>query len=70
MRRYVKVLLCLMFAVASAPALAAAPPVPIASFLHHWDHHWYIWLPGDPLYEAVEVVAAERGPNSAPLSTT
>ena len=60
-------LLCLMFGVASASALAATPLVPIASFLHHWDHHWYIWLPGDPLYEAVEVMAADRGPNSAPL---
>ena len=67
MSRYVKILLCLMFSVASALALAATPLVPIASFLHHWDHHWYIWLPGDPLYEAVEVMAAERGPDSAPL---
>ena len=67
MSRYVKMLLCLMFGVASVPALAATPLVPIASFLHHWDHHWYIWLPGDPLYEAVEVMAAERGPDSAPL---
>jgi hypothetical protein len=67
MSRYVKMLLCLMFGVASVPALAAAPLVPIASFLNHWDHHWYIWLPGDPLYEAVEVMATERGSDSAPL---
>ncbi len=26
-----------------------------------------MWLPGDPVYEAVEVMAAERGPNTAPL---
>ena len=40
----------------------AAPLVPIVSFLNHWDHHWYVWLPGDPVYEAVEVMANERGP--------
>ena len=36
-------------------------------FFHHWDHHWYIWLPGDPVFEAVEIMAAERGPNTNPL---
>jgi len=45
----------------------ATPLVPIVSFLQHWDHHWYVWLPGDPLYEAVEIRAAERGPGRAPL---
>lgn len=45
----------------------AAPLVPIVSFLQHWDHHWYVWLPSDPAYEAVEIMAAERGPNRPPL---
>lgn len=45
----------------------AAPLVPIVSFLQHWDHHWYVWLPSDPVYEAVEIMAAERGPNRPPL---
>src|SRR5579863_6810942 len=45
-----------------APMTASAKPlVPILSFLQHWDHHWYAWLPGDPVYEAVEVMASERG---------
>lgn len=43
------------------------PIVPLVSGFHHWDHHWYIWLPGDPVYEAVEVMAAERGPDALPL---
>jgi hypothetical protein len=47
-------------------AVAGTPLVPITSFLYHWDHHWYIWLPGDPVYEAVEIMAAER-PKSGPL---
>ena len=49
------------------PATAEIPLLPIASFFHHWDHHWYIWLPGDPVFEAVEIMAAERGPNTNPL---
>jgi hypothetical protein len=46
---------------------SATPLVPIISLLSHWDHHWYIWLPGDPHYEAVEVMAAERGADVPPL---
>jgi len=46
----------------------AAPLVPIVSFLQHWDHHWYVWLPSDPVYEAVEIMAAERDPNRPPCS--
>ncbi len=46
---------------------SATPLVPIISLLSHWDHHWYIWLPGDPRYEAVEVMAAERGADVPPL---
>lgn len=48
-------------------ATTAAPLIPIVSFLQHWDHHWYVWLPSDPVYEAVEIMAAERGPNNPPL---
>jgi hypothetical protein len=55
-------------AIAFASMTAIATPlVPIVSFLQHWDHHWYVWLPGDPVYEAVEVMAAERGPGRVPL---
>jgi hypothetical protein len=52
---------------APSAAIAQTPLVPIISFLRHWDHHWYIWLPGDPVYEAVEIMAAERGPGAGPL---
>jgi hypothetical protein len=41
--------------------------VPILSIFHHWDHHWYIWLPGDPVYEAVEVMSRERAVGAPPL---
>ena len=40
--------------------------VPILSVFHHWDHHRYIWLPGDPVYEAVEVMSRARSVD-APL---
>jgi hypothetical protein len=62
----VLVLLCASL-MGTGLAVAQAPVVPIASFLHHWDHHWYVWLVGDPVYEAVEVMASERGPERAPL---
>jgi hypothetical protein len=52
---------------APSAAFAQTPLVPIISFLRHWDHHWYIWLPGDPLYEAVEIMVAERGAEAEPL---
>jgi hypothetical protein len=41
--------------------------VPILSNFYHWDHHWFIWLPGDPLYEAVEVMSKQRGGGTPPL---
>ena len=53
---------------APSPARAAEwPVVPIISVFHHFDHHWYVWLPGDPTYEAVEVVSRTRGVSTSPL---
>ena len=65
-RDYLKLLVLVLgfTTVPMLPATAAIPLLPIASFFHHWDHHWYIWLPGDPVFEAVEIMAAERGPNT------
>lgn len=61
-RGYFAALLLLNLAAVLAPMTASAKPlVPLLSFLQHWDHHWYAWLPGDPVYEAVEVMATERG---------
>src|SRR5579871_6803752 len=52
----------LNLAIGLTPMTASAKPlVAILSFLHHWDHHWYVWLPGDPIYEAVEVMVTGRG---------
>jgi hypothetical protein len=41
--------------------------VPIVSVFSHWDHHWYMWLPGDPIYEAVEIMSRDRGEGTPPL---
>jgi hypothetical protein len=49
-------LLGLIF-VSHTAAAAEADMMPIISAFRHWDHHWYIWLPGDPKYEAVEVMS-------------
>jgi hypothetical protein len=49
-------------------ARAADPPVvPLISFFNHWDHHWYVWLRGDPTYEAVEIMSRDRGAGVPPL---
>jgi hypothetical protein len=37
------------------------PLVPFSTILDHWDHHWFLWLPHHPAYEAVEI--ASRDPN-------
>src|SRR5262249_5935264 len=55
--------LLVLLVVSSAPlptTAREAKMVPIFSVFHHWDHHWYIWLPGDPVYEAVEVMSRAR----------
>ena len=42
-----------------APANAAAPVVPLVTVHHHWDHHWFVWLPRHPVYESVEVMSID-----------
>ena len=38
---------------------SAAPAIPLISEHHYFDHHWYVWLPRHPIYEAVEVMAID-----------
>jgi hypothetical protein len=48
--------------VAAASAEEAAMPHPIVPFstaVDAWDHHWFLWLPHHPVYEAVEVASRE-----------
>jgi hypothetical protein len=35
------------------------PPVPFSTVVDSWDHHWFLWLPLHPVYEAVEVASRE-----------
>ena len=35
------------------------PLVPFATVVDSWDHHWFLWLPLHPVYEAVEVASRE-----------
>jgi hypothetical protein len=62
----VLMLLGLIF-VAHAAVVGETKMMPIISTFRHWDHHWYIWLPGDPRYEAVEVMSNDRGAAMPPL---
>lgn len=53
--------------VAHAAAAAETDLMPTISTFRHWDHHWYLWLPGDPKYEAVEVMSSDRDATMPPL---
>jgi hypothetical protein len=35
------------------------PLVPFFTIVDPWDHHWFLWLPHHPVYEAVEVASRE-----------
>jgi hypothetical protein len=35
------------------------PLVPFSTVVDTWDHHWFLWLPLHPIYEAVEVASRE-----------
>jgi hypothetical protein len=35
------------------------PLVPFSTVVDGWDHHWFLWLPLHPVYEAVEVASHE-----------
>ncbi len=41
----------------------ATPAVPLISEHHHFDHHWYVWLPRHPTYEALEVMSIDTPSN-------
>jgi len=33
--------------------------IPINTNFSYWDHHWIMWIPRHPLYEAVEVLSVD-----------
>jgi hypothetical protein len=41
------------------PAAMPHPLVPFFTIVDAWDHHWFLWLPHHPVYEAVEVASRE-----------
>lgn len=51
-------LLCLVGP--AAPAAAASPVVPLVSYHHYWDHHWFVWLPRHPVYESAEIMSIDK----------
>ena len=53
------ILSCLTFTNIGRGAAAAAPAVPLISNHVYFDHHWYVWLPRHPTYEAVEVMSID-----------
>ena len=57
------VLACMAFTTVGRSTAAAAPVVPLISHHHPFDHHWYVWLPRHPKYEAVEVMTIDTPHN-------
>ena len=55
----VLVLACVTSTITGSGAAAAAPAIPLISYHHHFDHHWYVWLPRHPTYEAVEIMSID-----------
>src|SRR5450432_1973735 len=35
------------------------PLVPFSTVVDTWDHHWFLWLPHHPHYEAVEIASRD-----------
>lgn len=54
-------------ALASGSARAVEPPVPFDTEFHYWNNHWYVWLPGHAVYEAVEVMSTAALETAKPL---
>lgn len=46
-------------AATSEEATMSYPLVPFSTIVDHWDHHWFLWLPHHPIYEAVEIASRE-----------
>ena len=53
------VLACVTSTATGGGAAAATPAIPLISYNHYFDHHWYVWLPRHPTYEAVEVMSID-----------
>src|SRR5262249_19683609 len=57
------VLLVLLVACAATAATEGPEPsiplVPLTSRFGYWDHHWFVWLPRHPVYEAVEILSRD-----------
>jgi len=63
----VAVIAALLPSTEAAAKVTPMPIVPIISAISHWDNHWYIWLPQDGRFEAVEVMSVNRGRDGRPL---
>ena len=53
------ILACAAFSTTGRSVAAATPVIPLISYHLSFDHHWYVWLPRHPTYEAVEVMTVD-----------
>lgn len=65
MQKYFALILLSLFAtffVASNSAVSEQPQllIPVNTNFSHWDHHWIMWIPSHPVYEAIEVLSVDN----------
>ena len=49
-----------LFLIAAFPSYAQTDLLlPINTNFSYWDHHWIMWIPQHPVYEAVEVLSLD-----------
>ena len=50
-----------LFLIAASPSRAQTQLLlPINTNFSYWDHHWIMWIPQHPVYEAVEVLSLDN----------
>ena len=55
----VLVLACVAWTNTGRSMAGFTPAIPLISYNHNFDHHWYVWLPRHPTYKAVEVMTID-----------
>ena len=53
------ILACVTFTNIGRSTAVSPPAVPLISYHFYYDHHWYVWLPRHPTYEAVEIMTVD-----------
>jgi hypothetical protein len=58
-KRVAVIVISILIATIPTPASAERPLIPINTNFSYWDHHWIMWTPQHPTYEAIEAMTFE-----------